>query len=367
MVRPLDLVSYLQAKGWHEAQRLESGAFWIQERGNETHEILVPLDSGLRDFPTRISEILVTLEGTEDRSQFEILEDLTLQNADIIRPRLLGTHGDGSITIEQGMLIHEKARDLLLAAACAAIEPKSLYARRKPELAMAYLNRARFGLARRGSYIMTIISPVAPLIATEADLFGTNTITEPFERSTVRILARGLRAIANAVPEVARTGNIDQMRAAVDNGVSAQLCESIVGLHNSSGEQGVDFSFAWSATRRAPAEDINSVRIQPDAIPVIAETARIFRETAPVENIEVVGTVHRLQHISGQRGDVTILGIADGIQRTIHIFLDGTEHISALQAYESRRPVSCSGKLEREGRSWRLTQTRDFRVLSELF
>jgi hypothetical protein len=50
----------------------------------------------------------------------------------------------------------------MLAAACSALEPRPLFAPRKPELAMSYINRARFGLARRGSYIMTIISPVLP-------------------------------------------------------------------------------------------------------------------------------------------------------------------------------------------------------------
>lgn len=364
----MDLTSYLATRGWIEEQRLENGAFWTKRTPEGLLETLVPLNSMVGDFATRVSEVLAVLAAVEDRSQLDILDDLSIQNADVIRPRLLGTGGDGTITLEQGKVLHEKARDMMLAAACAALEPRSLFAQRKPELAMAYVNRARFGLARRGSYIMTIISPVLPGRPGEEDLVGGQILAaEPFERKAMRMLASGLSAVAVAAPEAAATGNYRGMLESAEQGVSAQLCESIVGLHEGSGRQGVEFSFAWSLSRPAPERAIQNVTIQPDVVPAIAETARLIRNAEPQEDIEVIGTVQRLQHEGGQQGDVTVFGVADVTGRTVHILLGGAEHDIAVEAYHHRRPVSCRGRLVKEGRSWRLLQPRGFHLLEELF
>lgn len=367
-VRAQDLISYLAMRGWAEEQRLERGAFWTKGEGEGLQEVLVPLDPTVGDFSTRVSEILSVLSSIENRSQLAILDDLSIQNADVVRPRLLGTSGDGTITLEQGRILHERARDMMLAAACAALEPRPLFARRKPELAMSYVNRARFGLARRGSYIMTIISPVLPGLSDEEDLIGEHLqAAEPFERKAMRMLASGLSALAKAAPEAAATGNLDGLLAASERGVSAQLCESIVGLHEGGGKQGVEFSFAWSLSRPPPAHALDTLTIQPDVIPVIAETARLIRNAEPQDDIEVVGTVQRLQHEGGQQGDVTVFGVADVAQRTVHILLGGAEHDAAVEAYHHRKPVACRGRLIKEGRSWRLLQPQSFHILEELF
>ena len=50
----------------------------------------------------------------------------------------------------------------MLAAACAAIEPRAVYAARKPERAMAYLRQIRLGPTEAGSFVVTVESPVAP-------------------------------------------------------------------------------------------------------------------------------------------------------------------------------------------------------------
>ena len=63
-LRPLDMIAYLRAHQWQEAQRLESGAFWV--KGDQ--EVLLPLDQTLKDFPNRMAEVLGVLEAAEKRS-----------------------------------------------------------------------------------------------------------------------------------------------------------------------------------------------------------------------------------------------------------------------------------------------------------
>ena len=57
----------------------------------------------------------------------------------------------------------ERARDLVLAAACAAITKRAYFATRKPTKATDYLSRVRMGQTERGSYVLTIRSDGMPL------------------------------------------------------------------------------------------------------------------------------------------------------------------------------------------------------------
>ncbi len=360
-IRPLELVAYLRANGWRQEQRLERGAFWRKE----SNELLLPLDSNLGDFANRMAEVLQMLERAEQRSQLEILEDLMMVSADVIRPRLPGADGEGSLSLEQGTIVYEQARNLMLAAACAAIERRSLYAKRKPEQAMQYLRHARFGPSKQGSYIVTIISPVPPKLSSAKDLFGEEFGLEPFERRTVRVLAEALEAVASAVREAAVTGEIDPMKAAVERGVSANLCEAILGLDEGGGGKGVEFTFSWSPSRGIPSHTKSSIALMPDVMPILAETARVFRETATVEGSEVIGTVQKLEHQESERGRITVLGTADGVPRTVVMELSGEDHVRAIRAYEERIPVKCVGELAREGKSWVLNNAREFALLRE--
>jgi hypothetical protein len=354
-LRPFDVIAYLRSHQWREVQKLTNGAFW--EKGDK--EILLPMDGTLVDYPTRMAEVMRVLECYEGRSQFEIYEDLVTAAADIVRPRLTGVNGDGTISLDQGMAIHEAARDMMLAAACSTIEKKSLFARRKPEQAMNYLQHARFGIPRRGSYILTIISPVVPKLAPN-DLFETE---EPFERRTVETLAKALHAAELACREVATTGQIQPMKDAVASGVSANLCEALITLYRASGERGVQFSFSWTPLRGTPEGVVSESTISPDAIPFLMETARIFRENEPVENSEVLGTVIKLEREDEQQGKVTIFGSIDGIPRKITMELAGADHQIAIRSYKEQTPLTCAGTLARDGRSWVLRSPRDVRLL----
>lgn len=362
-IRPLEMVAYLRSNGWQQAQKLERGAFWVKEENGDSFELLLPLDPKVRDLPYRMAEVLQTLEEAEQRSQLEIIDDVVTTSADVIRPRLLGAQHSGEISIERGRLVYEQARNMMLAAACAAVEKRPLYAKRKPEQAMQFLEHARFGLPQRGSYILKIISPVSPKLAGK-DLFGEEIAEEPFERKTVKILAQAVHALEQASREVALTGEIEPMRAAVERGVSANLCEAIIGLHEGSGEKGVEFTFSWAPLRGTPANVISTVAITPDSIPIIGETARIFRETETIESSEVLGIVNKLQHQGGDHGKVTIAGSADGVPRTVTLELSGPDHSLAVRSYTERMPISCVGELTREGRSWVLRNPREIELLA---
>jgi len=73
-IRPSDFIAYLRFRGWREHPQPASTwiAFTLQD-----FEITLPLTSNLRDFALRMGEALRTLEVAEERSQLEILSELT--------------------------------------------------------------------------------------------------------------------------------------------------------------------------------------------------------------------------------------------------------------------------------------------------
>jgi hypothetical protein len=174
-----------------------------------------------------------------------------------------------------------------------------------------------------------------------------------------------LVALDSAAREASATAELQPMRAAVQRGVSANLCEAILGLNEGGGKSGVEFAFSWAPSRGAPTGAPDAVKLLPEVMPILEETVRVFRETATVESTEIVGLVQKLEHMGEAGGRVTIFGDVDGSSKSVVLELPQQDHALAIPAYEQRLKVTCRGELTRVGKSWTLLNPRDFAVLDE--
>lgn len=361
-LRPMELAAYLRVKGWREQQHQARAAVWVRPNGAEGgYEVVLPLTGDIRDFALRMGEVLSTLEVVEGRSQLEILRDLETPTADIVRLRLRPPGANGAIPLESGVAVVRHARDLLLAAACATIEPRAFYQTRKPNEAVEYVGNLQLGQTERGSYVISVVSRVAPLLAPQQGaLFAV--APEPFERRVVETLAGSVAAAKLAAERAVATGNVEPFRASVDQGVSANLCDALVGLNAAIGT-GVDIDVTWSPTRPARPEVPPHIDLAPDVMPILAEAARLFRETAPREEFELRGVVVRLDRPEGApTGTATILGFVEDQPRKVRVVLGQPEYTEACRAHEQERLVGCYGDLVKEGRSYVLRNPRRFEV-----
>src|SRR5438132_9251957 len=86
------LASYLRSRGWRPGPRVRDLATaWSHTLPDgESIEVLVPLDRRAADFAHRIGEVLRALEIVEQRSQLEVLADISKVAADTIRVRVEG-------------------------------------------------------------------------------------------------------------------------------------------------------------------------------------------------------------------------------------------------------------------------------------
>jgi hypothetical protein len=274
-LRPLDVVAYLRAKGWRkEADLDDKGSLWFNSADGTEVDVTLPMRRDLADYALRMGELLRNLSVAEQRSELEILRDLATTTADLIRVRAQShITGNGTLPLQQAVTFVERSRDMMLSAACAALDKRAYFAKRKPQQAMDYLQELRMGQSEEGSYILTILSPVAPGLRAQGELLP----MEPYGRLVVRTLVEALDALEQAARSAVTNGEMAPFTEAVSQGVSANLCEAVVGLAQVSSTEALDVQVSWSRARQ-PVEQMAQTRLRlgSDSIPIIGEAARYF-------------------------------------------------------------------------------------------
>jgi hypothetical protein len=362
---PIEVAAYLRSRGWHEQPGAahDSALFTL----GTDYEVTLPLSSALRDFALRMIDAIRTLEVAEDRDQTEILADLSVSASDVVRVRLADPDArDGSLPLERASEIISSSYDMVLAAACAAVDPKYYFSSRKPPAASNYMRNVRMGQTERGSFVVTILSRVTPdLVRHQAGI--RNDVPEPFERKVTERLADALAAIDSSAKAAIATGNIDTFERSVEQGVSANLCDALAGMSEADGtERDVEISVAWARVRPTTHRPFVRYQVGRDIVPVLREVARVFKSRAPQEDFEVRGPVIRLVRVppDAPGGEVTIAGFVDGVPRNIWVHLEGDDYSRAADAFKQRLLVCVTGVLKKDGRRYWLHVPRGVRLLS---
>ena len=353
---PLEVIAYLRSRGWQSGKTVP-GKFsrWVADGV----EVDVPANNDFVDYASRVADIIGTLCQVENRSYEAVFFDLSISTADVIRFRIASSGtANGTISLEDGAKIISKVKDMLLAAACAAVEPKSAYPSRRPVQATEYMQKLRMGQTECGSFVFTAISTVPPALASVED--------EPFERQATISLSRSLFAISRAVEIASQKSSFVPFHEAVQDGVSQNLCESLAGLHSGSEpKHNVDIRLSWASHRPAPSATPSSFTFQPGHLLVIREAARVFRRSIPLSDFTLRGIVTRLereQTESNQSGLVTVLAVIDGKHRHVSMALPWAEYQQALEAHANHRIVSCDGVLHFEPKRCELKSPANFKV-----
>jgi hypothetical protein len=360
-VQPLEVATYLRSVGWALAGRIGDAA-WVWKQADQS--VAVPENTEFADYARRLAELLDTLSQTEQRSELEILHDLSTSMSDVVRLRVLsGVAADGSVGLQEGVTIVGSAKDMILSAARAAVMPRAYFRSRLPGPADEYMKKVRLGQTEQGSYVVTLLCPVSPELG-PSDLASLAEIDEPFDRRVTRTLAGAVAKCASASREAALKQNMEPFTSAVRDGVSANLCSAIADIGEGLEEGQIHVSFSWARSRRAP--DVASRAVIPhDAIPVMREAARVLRETFADEDFELIGPVVRLESDDpATGGDVLVYAEVDTWRR-IRVHLEPPAYLQAVVAHEQGVEIYCRGSLRKEGRYFTLRNVHNFGVIED--
>jgi hypothetical protein len=350
-ITPGALAAYARGEGWEKTDVF--GAHSDVYAASNKPEIVLPRTDRLGDYPTIVSTLIGIFSKVVGHDELATYRDLIGADRDVVRVRSLGADDDGSILLDAGVKIVTQAREMLLAAACATRLPQPLYRAGANKDANDYMRRVKLGQTEHGSFVVTLLAPVPPLLQPQLDPGWSRLEDEPFDRQVTRRLVGALEASRQAAELAASGEGTSAFEAAISKGVSANLCEAVASLIEQS--NGLDISLTWARTRPTPEAQRKIVFSNSDA-EILQEAARTFRARHPKPDVSLFGTVHKLKRDQDEvEGLVTLKAVIDDKLQSVSAVLDQANYSTAVRAHEAKIPVRILGDLERVKQRWQLT------------
>lgn len=367
---PEDIAAYLMAQGWQRESGITSTSeVWVQNRVTATarhwnttvDELVLPRVLDVVDYAYRLAQAVGTISFVENRPAESVIRDIITTRSDVVRFKRPSTSADGSIPLTDGVTLVDRALEMLTAAACSAATPRRVVPARRPLNAQEYLRRIRLGQTEKSSYVITVISPLARLNVEEPSLFEAQEDT--FPRRVTKTLASGLVALEQVLESVKRDGNFGVFDDVVATGVSANMCEAVARLVRSPDrESAISIRVDWAFSQ--PLHSAAQVTFEPDAEPYLAEAAKRFRASEPLEGTLLTGVVVRLQRRREQlEGRITVSCVVDGALRQLAVPLGLADYQNAVQAHREQKGVMFRADVVKDRRHYLATNVREFRVL----
>ena len=375
-VKPSEFLDYLRLRGWQLIDKASRSVLWAPPPTvrDKDVEVLIPLEIETADYDRSVVIAINQIAHAEDRSALQVLSDIRISATDVVRVRaMVASTGHDSVPLALAPRLFHATHNLLLAAACAAHDPRASYPARKPPPALSFMRRAQLGQTEPGSFVIRVVSPVPrkrdpsqiPLDLGES-LPPPAISEEPFERQVTITLARALSAAREAAKDWMISGPGDVFARQVSSGVSANFCDALASARDEEGVlSSVAVAVSWAQARPRPRDlgEGHEVVFARDMLDVLEEAGRDLAEKEPMEDFRVRGVVTRCHREGDAAGEATVWTPREaGEPIKVRIRLGKGDYEKAIDAHKMRTPVSCTGSLERQGRQYRLRDPRNFMV-----
>ncbi len=361
---------YLSSRGWRpEPYGPDGRGLLFVHPSFPDVDLLLPLKRDLGDYAIRMGDLVVALATIEQRPVWEILNDLSGPSGDVFRLRVAGSVAAlGNIPLDEAIKLLGGARQLLWSSAFSVICPEALHPQRTSRRVDQFLKGCRFGQTERGSFVATIVAPVPPEIQpTLANLEeGRFELAQPFSRQVTTRLMSSLGLVSHAI----EAGQADRLLDAVNEGVSANLCDALVMMKPPGDESFLDVQVTWARTRpHLPAGIPRSVSFPPEHFAVIEEVGRQLRTRAAARPERYRGQVlivkKALRPLMPEVAGWMIMGTeVGGARRESRSISAPNDFALACDALRDDRPVEVTGTIRHDvkAREYVLNDPSDFRV-----
>ncbi len=361
-LRPSQISAYLASQGWREDGVIgESAAVWHRtEDESYDFEIILPLKDNLKDYVQRSYDLINVLAKFENRSLRDVVDDLINFHSDVIKIRVV--HDDvenGSIPLNDGVLLIEKAKELLISVTKSTFNKRRHFTGGASKEIMDFVETFRLGQTEVGSYIVNLIMPIDRLPAEQGDM-----IEGSLTRSVTNTLARSLTAIENSMVSYRESQSDQSFESAIEQGVSANLCDALVGLTGENQSRNVNISILLS---RADSQ-YQDIQLQHSFdsgdVEYLKRASDYYKEKYTIHNYTVYGFVTGLKHEeNAEFGIVTVVNMVSGREKHINFELPSNEYWQAHQAHGENNVIQCTGDLHVSPRSATLINVSGFSVL----
>jgi hypothetical protein len=337
VLSPDDLRSYLATSGWDAVAQLARATVWrfVNERGE--FQVLLPEDRQLRDYPSRVLDLIKTLAIVESRTAPSVLDDIRNTSVDTVTFRLLPHGPQGTAPLFSAIEAVSGIGEIFLASSYTPILGKSLLnqGRRPPEV-RRFARRVRLGTPTAGSWMVS-----AQMDLSESDTGSTG---DPLARQVTVQMYRAAGACLAAAGEALEDFHLEPFVRRRDEGVSANFCDALGKL----GRDGTPFEMRFGWGRRFPSTlDARTHRFEPEAVEIIRRAGDALSSALPDGPVTVEGEVLRLSRGTGAEGQATVTGVAQSAygesRLTVRTRLPESLYELAVEAHRLRQPVRLAG------------------------
>ncbi|MET3952688.1 hypothetical protein [Arthrobacter sp. UYEF36] len=378
ILNPENLAQFLATQNWTCQIDRPTGQLWTRGPAGSDRpvSVLLPKDRSFADFDRRLHDALDTLTTTYDWHVATLAEQISMVHADLFFVRVDQSMTDGTIPLRQASRLLENIDQLIRSAAIATHNPHHSGAGRAPRVVNDFLNEdVRMGHTKRGSFIITVaakldtpqrrerLKPNVSREMSEVDQVGS------FTRQVMTTLSKTLDATRR---HVERKGDFVELESAIQTGLRLPMVEALRGMGKAEGLKSLVMSFEWAASE--PVKEVLPERIQlgrHELDELSAVEQKLRRQIVPTLET-LVGPVVELKRSeerpgSDQEGEVVVRADVEGRDRRITVPLFGRQYDWAIRAHRARLPLTVTGVLAKEGRSWRLEDASADTEILELY
>lgn len=357
---PEELAIYLSQHGWMRDGVLEGRASIWHRADDVDAEVSVP-SRNLRDYYARMQDALSALQDFEKRDQGRIRRDLAHAGAGLMTVRVRGEDTfQGMIPLKEGILLVQKAKDLLVAAAMSMATKKRHFQGRLGDEISDYIDSVQLGQTEIGSYVINVVAPLKAFDFPE--MGGASSIGSVlFQNLAASIEALHL-ATGSSAGEFSRSAIL--LERAVMAGASTNMCRSLLGFSGQLKSRNFDVSIS------VPEEGLFPRRIccfsfDEDRIAGLQAAIEYFKDDYVLRNREVEGFVKYLSRpTQDENGRVTLEAYVEGVERSVSIELGPSDYRLGILAHDSKRLVRCTGDLHVKPRGSTLLNPANFGLVN---
>jgi hypothetical protein len=355
-VDPADVDRYARASGWRRLNGFDQRRMTVYERPDlALRQLLVPARQ-VDDYERALADVIERLAEIEQRPKQEVLNDLLMPPADVLRVAVAGPEADGGLLpLAQASNLLAGLKQTLLASACSVLRPQEYHPRLRLTEAELFLDACRLVPTEPGGFALTLACPL-DAVPDETD----RTNGEPFTRRVIGLLMRSLQGIIQAVD----AGQEQLLIQSPDvNLFSGNLSEALLLMRP--GEHRSALVIRVTPARTGSAASVPSeVRLGQDHFSLLGQLTVRLRPGSRGQRELFVGFVEVLRGVPGPddrpAGEVlvSILRDEEAVQARLH--LDADDYAAAGLAHLQHQPVRFEGVLHRGPRLSRIDGVTGF-------
>lgn len=365
-LEPRMIERYLTTQGWSVSTTKSNLRRIYFPDSADSLPVEIFLNYDRSSFSRDVELAVTTISEFYEKRATDVVAEIRALAYDIISSRIPDEYvRNETIQLKIASEYIDKMRSLLAVSATTELVGERSFKRTLKE-ASDYSETCRFGHTFRGSFGFQIESPLG--LNNAPDLFD-DTAERPFGRTVIERMVRGMLALKKATladdPGIIIHENSD---------LSANMCDALVALIEDVGVAKIDMTVRFSPEWKTVfSSRMAEVSLEERHVDILKTASKALRVDDPPRPASIVGRVKRLES-EGNPADL----LQEGVKREIEVSwvneedllihvkltLSPESYLEAVDAHKEGKPVMAEGTLVKSGRTWRLDELKQFRVLS---